>query len=281
MADTPIIAYDNLLSGSSYAMIAGTDDSAAPLSDAWSWDMSRPALPLADATGKLSFRVTTSSGVGYGVDAYGAFVSYGSILPYGGIPTADVMILGAARNNPSGERFQGGHLQVLADGVEVFAQTIYEPQNASVIYQLTSHAAPTQYTITITGLTPNATVRLPELYIGASLRMPRLDYGLDFYPETYPSTSFKASSGREVRSRRFVRVEDNLKWSHLDGATINEVRQFVEVALEELQPFWFVAFPDSSPTACYLGIHAGDRANMPLGAAMRVTSFKLKFQEKL
>jgi len=196
----PIIAYNNLLRGTGYTVLAGTDEPAAPLSDAWSWDMSRPALPRADANGTLSFSVNTPTGVGYGVDANGVFSSYGAATNYGGKVVAQAMILGAARNNPGGFRFSGGTLTVLADGVQIFSQTIYAPQNASAFYRLPTHAAATAYTINITGLAPNATVRMPELYIGNSLQMPALELGYDWYGENVQPTSFKAAvcSDREA-----------------------------------------------------------------------------------
>jgi len=281
MADAPIIAYDNILTGPNYTMLLGVDEPSAPLSDAWTWDMSRPALPRADANGVLSFSVSLSSGLGYGVDSSGNYVSYGQIIPYGGVPDADILILGAARNNPSGKRFTGGSLQILADAVEVFSQTIYSPSNASTVYQMTPHTAPSTYTITISGLVADATVSLPELFIGKALAMPFLDYGLDAYPETYTSTTFKASTGREIRSRRFVRIEQTLKWSYIDSVKRNELRSFIESALENLQPFFFAAFPDTAPSDCYMGIHTGNNAPMPLGAAMYVTHFSIKFQEQL
>jgi len=281
VADTPIIGYNNLLTGSNYTLVSGTDDSAAPLSDAWSWDMSRPALPRADASGVLSFTVPVSSGVGYGYDASGNYVAYGDLIGYGGVAVADIIILGAARNNPSGERFQGGSIQVIADNVVVFSRTIYEPRNASVIYNMTPHAAPSAYTITLSGLTPDATVRIPELFIGPALNMPRLDYGIDFYPETFHSTSFPAVSGRVIRSRKFVRAEDNLSWSNIEPEMANQIKVFVETALETVRPFWFCAFPESKPTDCYMGMHIGDRVRMPIGAVMRIDNFKLKFQESL
>ena len=83
MKDEPIIAYNNLLAGSTYTMLQGIDEASAPLSNSWIWDMARPAFPRADSNGVLSFSVTLSSGIGYGVDSSGNYVSYGGILPYG------------------------------------------------------------------------------------------------------------------------------------------------------------------------------------------------------
>jgi len=280
-AELPIIAYNNLLRGTGYTMLAGTDEPAAPLSDAWTWDMSRPALPTADANGTVSFSVNTPPGVGYGVDAAGNYVQYGAILPYGGREVADIIILGAARNNPGGHRFSGGTLTISADNVQIFSQTIYAPQNASALYRLPAHSAASTYTITISGLTANATVRLPELYIGTSLIMPALELGHNWYGETFQSTSFKASTGRVLRSRRYVRVEQPLNWRYLDVVQRNEVQQFIESALEEIQPFWFIAFPDSAPTRCFMGFHDAATAPMPMTVADMIDKFSLKFVEKL
>jgi len=277
----PIIAYNNLLRGAGYTMIAGTDEPAAPLSDAWSWDMSRPALPIADANGTLSFSVNTPAGVGYGVDVNGNYVQYGAIATYGGKEVADTMILGAARNNPGGVRFSGGTLTVLADGVQIFNQTIYAPQNASAFYRLPIHNAATTYTITITGITASATVRLPEIFIGTSLVMPALELGHNWYGETFQSTNFKAATGRVLRSRRYVRIEQALRWRYLVGTQRTDVQRFVESALESLQPFWFLAFPDSAPTNCYMGFHDAYSAPMPMTVANIIDTFSLKFVEKL
>jgi len=280
--DKPKICYNNLLKGVAYTMLAGVDDPSAPLSDAWVWDMSRPALPLADVNGTLSFSVNTPPRDGFGVNAAGSFTKFGDTLGFGGGGgVADTMILGAARNNPSLTRFAVGTLTILADGVQVFSSLIYAPNNSSVIYNLTPHAAASVYTITITGLTPNATVKIPELFIGSSLIMPYFDLGHDMYGETYVSTAFKAATGREVLSRRYVRIEQTLKWSWLDAQKRNELKVFIESALEVLQPFWVIGFPDSDPTACYMGLHNGKSAPLKVGQAGYMPSFSLKFQEKL
>jgi len=279
--DKPKICYNNLLKGVAYTMLAGVDDASAPLSDAWIWDMSRPALPLADVNGTLSFSVSTPPSDGFGVNVAGSFTKFGNALGFGGVLAADTMILGAARNSPHLTRFSGGTLTILADGAQVFSSLIYAPQDSSIIYNLTPHAAASVYTITITGLTPNATVRLPELFIGSSLTMPYFDLGHDMYAETYVSTAFKAATGREVLSRRYVRIEQTLKWSWLDAEKRNELKLFIESALEVLQPFWIIGFPDSDPSACYMGRHAGKSAPLKVGQAGYMPSFSLKFQEKL
>ncbi len=280
MPDQPIIAYNNLLQGANYNILAGVDDPGAPLSDAWIWDMSRPALPQADSAGVLSFSINTPSGTGYGVDAVGNFNAFGDELTFGGLQIATAMILGASRNNPGGSRFSGGVLQVQADGVEVFSRTIYAPQNASALFQLAAHPAAATYTITISGLTPGATVRLPEIFIGPVMQMPFFELGLDAYGERFKETRFESGTGRIARSRRFVRIEKRLRWRYLDPQQQNTIRQFIETALESLRPFWLVEFPDSKPANAYLGFHSKDTSPLPLGAGMYV-DFSLNFIEAL
>jgi len=263
----PIIAYDNLLQGNVYTMLAGIDEPSSPLSNAWLWDMSRPALPVADANGILSFSVDTPTGVGFGKNALG-FTPFGQ-GGFGGLKVADTFILGASRNLPAGYRFTSGHLQVLADGVEVLSQTIYNPINTSVIYQLADHSAASKYTITISMLTPNATAVLPEIFIGKSLTMPYVEYGFDEYGEVFAGSNFKAESGREYRSVRYRRLEQKPRWKHIEQSKAINIRAFIESALESAQPFWFAWAPASHSNAVYMMRHKGDTVKMPLSVGMR------------
>ena len=280
MNDQPIIAYNNLLQGVNYTVLSGVDEPSAPLSDAWIWDVSRPALPRADSTGKLSFSVNMPARFGYGVDAAGRFSKFGDSVSFGGLQIATALILGAARNNSGGVRFSGGTLSVLADGVEVFNQAIWSPKNTSTLFQLTAHPPAAVYTIAITGLSADATVRLPEVFIGPVMTMPYLELGSNAYGERFKSTDFEAGTGRITRSLRFVRIEKRLRWRYLDSAQQNEIKLFVETALERLRPFWLVESPDSNPAGAYLGYHKRDSAPMPLGAGMRA-DFSINFVEAL
>jgi len=263
----PVIAYDNLLQGNAYTMLAGIDDASSPLSNAWIWDMSRPALPVADSHGVLSFSINTSAGVGFAKDALG-FIPFGQ-GGFGGFKVADTIILGASRNNPAGYRFTGGHLQVLADGVEIFNQTIYAPINKTAMYQLAAHSAASVYTITISLLAPNATVALPEIFIGTSLVMPFLEYGFDEYGEVFAGSNFKAESGREYRTVRYRRLEQKPRWKYLEASQAADIRAFVELALESAQPFWFAWSPVMHPNAVYMMRHKGTSVKMPLSVGMR------------
>lgn len=280
MADTPIIGYNNLLRGTSYTVLAGTDTPAAPLSDAWTWNMSRPALPVADATGKFSFSIPVTAGVGYGVDASGSFVAYGTILPYGGAGMADTLLLGAPRNNAALTKFANGTIQVLADAVEVYNKAIYSPGNTSQVFQLAPHVAPATYTVTITGLTPSATVRIPEMFIGPVLHMPGLELGFDAYGERFARTKFESATGHVIISRKFIRLEKQFRWRYVEPAKRNEFVSFIEQALEIQQPFWIAEFPDTLPTNCYLGFHDAETMPLPLDVAMR-TDVSIRFAEKL
>lgn len=277
-SNEPRICYENLLQGDGYTILLGEDDTAAPLSNAWLWDMSRIAMPRADANGVLSFTVNTPAGVGFGMDDFG-FTPFGH-GSFGGKVLADVLILGASRNSPGGFRFTGGNLQVLADGVEVFNRPIYEPINTSVIYSLTEHTAASTYSIIISGLSAEATVLLPEIYIGPSLLMPYIDQPFNANGEHAKRTVNEYATGRIKTANRFRRMEMNPKWSDIELAQQFEIHKWLENSWEAGELMWWAWSPQSKPTAVYMGRHHSDKAPMPFQTGM-YADFAMKFVEAL
>lgn len=270
LTDAPMIAFGNMLVGAVYTMLLGVDNPQAPLSNAWSWDTQKPALPTADANGVVSFSFVTPLGVGYGMDAFSNFIEFGFHQGFGGVVEADTLILGASRHLEVGRRFSApATIEVFADAMNILSVKSYASSNASEVLALANHTYPINYTITISGLTPNFTANIPELFFGAVMRMPFLEFGYNEYGEVTKSTVFPAGSGRDHYSRKYRRMELRPKWKNIEPTLSFYFLLFIEQAIEENQPFWWAWAPISRPSEVYLMQHKGGKVNKPLRAGMR------------
>jgi hypothetical protein len=115
--DSPLIAYDNQLDA--YAFQKGTDSASSPLSDAWTWDNQRVAIPKTDGSGQI-------------------------VVDFGTSKACDTVILGASRHIPGGYRFEGGTLKIEAKTAVGTFTTVHNaaitaPANHAFVEKLTAH----------------------------------------------------------------------------------------------------------------------------------------------
>ena len=136
------------------------------------------------------------------------------------------------------------------------------------------------YRITINGLTAGAVFSLPELYLGARLEMPFVDFNYDPYIEKFQGNTFNSESGRQFTTLHYRRVEVNPNWAVVTIAKAVEVDLFREDHLELRKPFWWAWYPDTAPTECYMMRHNPNTAPMPIRTAVH-RSFGLKLIEAL
>jgi len=115
--DSPIIAYDNQLDA--YAFLNGTDSPFAPMSNAWTWDNQRVAIPKTDGLGQI-------------------------VVDFGTSKACDTVILGASRHIPGGYRFSGGTLKIEAKTAVGTFTTVHNgaitaPNNHAFVEKLATH----------------------------------------------------------------------------------------------------------------------------------------------
>jgi len=285
MANNPLIGWKNLLAfGNDPTVTTGTDSTSNPITNVTNGFMTRPALPIADGSGTV---VVEFTGLNSGFGSFGFGEEGFGLSPFGGVFTADLFIIGAARNNSAGEHFTGGNVKLeLYDSVSAAWTTVVDtamPATANVSQRFLLDpltGAATSARLTITGQTANSSVRLPELYLGPAITMPFLDLGFDPYIEVSKGNRVDVSTGRTLRNVRFRRIEVDPSWSNLERATWEEVDLFREDVIEEAGKFWWLWAPESAPAAVYLVQHDKESAPMPYKSAT-LRTFRLKLVEAL
>jgi len=264
--DYPLIAYNNLLESTSLiTMVAGTNNTSAPMTNVYDKDKLNPAIPQADATGTVTvtFDLPTAT-------------------------SAQVFIMGADRHDAAGFKSTGGTFTLSywngVAFVTLLSAVTISAANTATIYKLTTHilglsGAVYQYQLTYTGFIANSSISIPELFLGQVLELPPVDYGFDEYNEVYRGSKLDSISGRIYKTLHYRRLELYPSWSVLDRQTFDvAINAFREDCLELLKSFWFAWQPDTSPDAVYLGIHDGDNAAYQIKTSVHRT-FKLKFVE--
>jgi len=263
--DAPIIAYDNLLVGATYTLNAGTEQTASPISDAATLDLTRPALPKTNASGvvEIEYQVNIT------------------------VPT--VFIMGAARHdNTAGYKTSYGTFAVHYWNGSAWVTLItaaLSAVNVSTIYKLAAHIpvavdSKYKYRLTYSGLTPNSTISIPELFLGSCIEMPFLDFGYDEYNDVLKGNKFTSLSGRTYMVAHYRRLEARPSWSTVPRSYDQYSQVFREEVIEQAKPFWWSWQPDTSPNATYMVQSNVDHVEYPILSVVH-RSLKLDLVEAL
>jgi len=264
--DSPIIAYDNLLDGSSgYTIIDGSDGLGAPFSNSYNRDILSPAIPTTDSLGAFTIDIDMPSST-----------------------AAEVFIMGAHRRESAGFKATGGNVALWywngTGWVTAIGTTPITAQNVSTIYKLPAHTlglngAVYQYKLTYTSITSISSIFIPELFLGTMLEMKSPDVGYDPYNNVFSGSKFSSLSGRTYKNLHYNRLELKPKWTVLERSVYDaKIADFRELALEPMRSMWWAWMPDTLPNECYLMIHDGNTRPYPIKSVVH-RSFALDLIE--
>ena len=269
MADEPIIPWDNQLANPvvAYTVEDGADGTGSPLTEAWTYDALRLAIPKADASGDFTVLFTITPEYGFGEGPFGG--GY-----FGGFGLPRSIILGAHQHDSEGFRFSGGSIRVAvntASGyVDILSTTaIVAGTNEPAYHALDEHepladgSGNFNYRVYITGLTASTDFVLPEMFLGPVLTMPRMNYGFDDEEEEWTGPRLISETGRIYESSLSRRHVAKPVFNAIAPAQASEIDWFRERHLEERLPFWWFWLPDTKPAEGYFMRHSVKRAPMP------------------
>jgi len=276
MQDRPIFAWRSILTGSTYTVLAGTDNPDAPISNLLDYDLTRPAIPQTDAAGQLQIQFTLDPAqysIGWGATQYG-------VIPWGGW-SPRVLIIGAHRHEAAGQH-DLYDATISLDGGLLDPTLIPVPANTSYLRKLNPvSTTPATITVTITGLPASSYVRIPHLYIGEMLEMPYLELGYEPYPEHVVTADFRSASGRIYRQIRYRQMRFTARWRAIyEPAVLAAASVMIEDAIEQHQPIWWAWAPDSRPHEVYL-VDARDVPRWPITQAGMWRDLTIQMDEVL
>jgi len=233
----------------------GVESAGGEITEAATWDTLKPAIVDADEFGII-----------------------GIILwAYGDAP--DLLIVGAHKHDSTGFRFDQGTVSAYSTGplgsgasvILVGTKSMAGNRNDPVLIKLADISTYSPYTsaggriyrIEFTGLAPNETYVIPELFFGKALELPPMDYNYDESLEEWKGVSFTAENGRIYESALSRRYKADPVWGVLPESYAAAIETFREEHLEERRPFWWAWRPDTYDTQVYLMHHNARTAPMP------------------
>jgi len=270
MADQPIIVHSsvvdlNALDGvSTIQFNVGTSGGGSLATRMFNQDLLSPSIARSDASGVVTFLISVTT-------------------------EAQALVLGAHRNDAVGFKSDAGSFTLgFFDGVAftTIASGAMTAENTSTVYKLPAHTVVPvgasnirNYEMTYTGQPALTDMVIPELFLGAMLEMPNVDYGYDPYNEVYRGAKFTAMSGRLYKTLHYRRLELNPRWSVLERSAYDTaIDNFREDVLETMESFWWAWMPDTAPNECYFMMQDADTTAFPIKSAVH-RSMALKLVE--
>jgi hypothetical protein len=283
MANNPIIAYYNNLiaSRTTYTFTAGSDGIGSPLSGALLQKNPQISILRTDANGQVQIEFDTAPEYLYGQGPHG--IGY-----LGGFASPQALILGAHRHDPSRERFADGIVQLeyydAGSWVTLLpAEDILANINQVSLHLLDYHTPDLvggvyKYRLTISGLSADADIVLPHLFLGPLLTLPYIDLGFDPQQEATGGTEFPGGAGAVYENTRWRKKKSAPSWTEaISDDQADEIYFFLEHLEEKLHYYWFWA-PETRPFEGYLMRHTGKEIKMPIRRGM-YRSWKLPQEE--
>jgi len=249
--DNPLIGWLNLAKNAQATVTVGTIRYGSNLNDAFEPTPDMPAVLECDAAGEVHIQFTPDfRDKGWGNFRWGLE----PLLGY----TVDALIIGASRHDAAGFHFESGAISLFADTTQILNTKFYAPKNESALFIIDPHTRGSIYTLKLTGFPPNATVVVPLLFMGSTLRMPYLNFGYDTYPDKSHGEMVEYSAGNTWHINNFLRIEAKPRWDGIYDELWSSIDAFREFVTEKNEPFWWCAMPASEAWRCYLVKQKGD-----------------------